>query len=134
VKDKKGFVNGCFDILHVGHIRMLNCIKEKCDTVTVAIDSDARVKQLKGSDRPINSEQDRKELLLSLSSVDNVVVFNTSEELTALIKDINPDIMMVGSDYRNKSVIGSEHAKKLLFYERIEGYSTTKTIENLGVG
>jgi len=131
---KIGFINGCFDILHVGHIRMFKFAKEQCDILIVGIDSDERVSKLKGESRPINSQKDRKEVLLSLNCIDNVEIFNTSDELRVLIKVIEPDIMVVGSDYRNKEVIGSENAKRLLFFERIEGYSTTKTAKNIGLG
>ena len=85
----------------------------------VAIDSDQRVKFLKGKNRPINSQNDRKLMLESLRFIDRVIVFNTETELKNLIKSINPDIMVVGSDYKNKKVIGSEYSKKLLFFERI---------------
>lgn len=129
---KKGFVNGCFDVLHVAHIRMLKFAKSKCNHLTVAIDSDDRVKKLKGNSRPINNQEDRIEFLLSLKYVDEVVVFDSAEGLINLIKLINPDIMVVGSDYRNRQVIGSENAKQLIFFERIEGYSTSKIVEGAG--
>ena len=130
---KVGFINGCFDVLHVGHARMLRFAKDKCDFLIVGIDSDSRVKELKGESRPINNQKDRAEMLLEMECVDDVKVFSSSKELTDLIKAINPDIMVVGSDYKNKTVIGSENAKKLLFFERIEGYSTTETVKNLGI-
>ena len=130
--DKTCFVNGCFDVLHIGHIRMLNFAKDRCDRLIVGIDSDSRVKKLKGSSRPINNQHDRQEFLLSLSSVDEVYFFDNELELIDLIKSISPDIMIVGSDYRDKEVIGSEHAKQLIFFERIKGYSTSKIVESSG--
>ena len=129
---KIGFVNGCFDVLHIGHIRMLDFAKSLCDHLIVGIDSDSRVKQLKGSSRPINDEYDRKEFLLSLQAVDGVIIFNSEDELINLIKRLQPDIMVVGSDYRDKRVIGSEHAKQLIFFNRIKGYSTSKIVEGSG--
>lgn len=127
-----GFVNGCFDVLHVGHVRMLKFAKSKCDFLVVGIDSDSRVKELKGNGRPVNNESDRKEMLESLGCVDDVYIFNSAQGLTSLIKLAKPDIMVVGSDYRNKKVVGSEYAKELIFFERIEGYSTSKIVEGSG--
>tara|TARA_Y100000034_G_scaffold121799_1_gene166479 strand:- start:338 stop:757 length:420 start_codon:yes stop_codon:yes gene_type:complete len=124
-----GFTNGCFDILHVGHIQMLEYIKKNCDHLVVGIDSDRRVKENKGSDRPINTEDDRAYMLQSLRYVDAVFIFDSDDELTQLVKEIAPDLMVVGSDYKNKRVIGGEHAKNVLFFERIDGFSTTKIIQ-----
>lgn len=128
---KKVFVNGCFDLIHKFHIELLNYAKSQGDILYVAIDSDARVKQLKGPTRPIHNQEDRKFLLENLKAVDRVLLFNTDEELTDLVKIIKPDIMIVGSDYKNKRVIGSEHAKELKFFDRIDGYSTTKIIQSI---
>ena len=125
-----GFINGCFDVLHIGHIRMLRHAKSKCERLYVAIDSDSRVKKAKGSDRPINNQEDRAEFLISLTCVDDVLIFNSDKELTSLVKSINPDVMMVGSEYKNKKVIGSEYAKQLIFFERIAGYSTSKIVKS----
>ena len=126
---KTGFINGCFDILHIGHIRMLQFAKNRCDKLIVAIDEDSRVKKLKGLSRPFNNQNDRVEFLRAIRCVDDVRMFSTDKELIDLIKNISPDIMIVGSDYRNKNVIGSEYAKKLLFFERIGDYSTSKIFE-----
>ncbi len=109
---------------------MLQFAKQKCDYLSVAIDTDVRVKLLKGHQRPINTQCDRMEFLMSLSAVDEVQMFSTDEELIDLIKLNNPDIMIVGSDYRGKKVIGSEHAHQLIFFNRIEGYSTSKIVEH----
>ena len=129
---KIGFVNGCFDVLHIGHIRMLDFAKSNCDKLIIGIDSDTRIKALKGSSRPINDENDRREFLLSLQAVHQVEIFKSEDELISLIKLLQPDIMVVGSDYRDKRVIGSEHAKQLIFFDRIEGYSTSKIVEGSG--
>ena len=102
-----GFTNGCFDILHVGHIKLFEYLKNKSDKVIIGIDSDRRVKELKGPTRPINNEQDRKLMLESLSFVDEVIIFDSARELENL----------------------GEHAKKIEFFEKIDGYSTTKTIQ-----
>lgn len=125
------FVNGTFDVLHPGHIRLLSYAKSLGTRLFVAIDSDLRVKQLKGSHRPINDQAIRKEMLLALKSVDEVEVFDSDEELKMWINQIRPYIMVVGSDYRNKNVIGSELAKNLVFYERIPEYSSTSIIRQI---
>ena len=125
-----GFTNGCFDILHVGHIKLFQHLKNKTERVIIGIDSDRRVSELKGPSRPINNEDDRKLMLESLSFVDEVFVFDSSRELELLVKKVNPDLMIVGSDYKNKHVVGSEYAKKLEFFEKINGYSTTRILQN----
>lgn len=128
---KSIFVNGTFDILHPGHIRLLNYAKSLGDRLFVAIDSDDRVTKLKGILRPINNSAERKEMLLALKAVDEVEIFSSDEELKMWIKQIKPYIMVVGSDYKDKEVIGSEFARHLIFYERIPEYSTTKKIQSI---
>jgi D-beta-D-heptose 7-phosphate kinase/D-beta-D-heptose 1-phosphate adenosyltransferase len=128
------FTNGCFDILHPGHMKMLKYAKSLGDKLIVAIDSDERIKQKKGNLRPINSSEVRKEMLLAIRYVDVVYVFDNDTELKSLVKKFKPDIMIVGSDWMGKSVIGSEHAKEVKFFERIPEYSTSKTIESIVVG
>jgi len=128
---KTVFVNGTFDVLHIGHLELLNYAKSLGDKLFVAIDSDERVKQLKGPSRPIHVAYQRKVMLLNLKAVDEVEVFNNDEELERWIKQIKPSIMVVGSDWRNKTVIGSQYAKRLEFFERIDDYSSTKTISNI---
>ena len=123
------FTNGCFDILHRGHLEMFRFCKTKADFLLVGIDSDTRVKKLKGQSRPINCENDRKLMLESIRWIDKVVIFNDEQQLSELIKNSQPDIMVVGSDYKNKNVIGSNFAKQLIFFERLNEYSTTKTIQ-----
>jgi len=125
---KSVFVNGTFDILHLGHLALLNYAKSLGDKLFVAIDSDDRVKHLKGPTRPIYDSFQRKTMLLNLKAVDEVEVFSSDEELEMWIKQIKPTIMVVGSDWRNKTVIGSQYAKRLEFFERIDDYSSTKII------
>jgi D-beta-D-heptose 7-phosphate kinase/D-beta-D-heptose 1-phosphate adenosyltransferase len=123
------WVNGTFDILHIGHIRLLR-FASSLGKLRVGIDSDKRVKELKGQDRPFNNEEDRKEMLLSLKSVGDVVIFDSREEMLKLIKDYQPDVMVVGGDYIGKEVIGSELCKELVFFDRIDKYSTTNILNN----
>lgn len=127
--EKKIFVNGTFDVIHIGHVRLLNYARSLGDKLHVGIDSDRRVTSLKGKNRPINSQADRKELLLAFNAVSNVIVFDSDSELESLIKNIHPDIMIVGSDWKDKKIIGSEYAKSLIFYDRIEPYSSTKILQ-----
>ncbi len=128
---KKVFVNGTFDILHKGHLELLNYAKSIGDILYVAIDTDVRVTEKKGDNRPINNQIDRAEFLINLKSVDYVVLFGTDNELEYLVKNIEPDIMVVGSDWKDKTVIGSEYAKELVFFDRIDGYSTTNIINRI---
>jgi D-beta-D-heptose 7-phosphate kinase/D-beta-D-heptose 1-phosphate adenosyltransferase len=126
---KKVFVNGTFDILHVGHIALLDYAKSLGDQLVVAIDSDDRVRLLKGSNRPINSQIERGTLLSALKSVDEVFIFDTDDELRSLIQAC--DIMVKGSDYRDKLIVGQEICKQIVFFERLNGYSTTNKIQDI---
>lgn len=128
---KKIFVNGTFDVLHPGHISLLTFASNTGDYLLVAIDSDDRVRSLKGLNRPINNEEVRAKMLFHIKGVDEVKIFDTDEDLMKAIKDYEPDVMIVGSDYRNKRVIGSEYAKELVFFERDKRYSSTKIIEDI---
>ena len=128
---KKVFVNGTFDLLHPGHLQLLNFAKSYGDYLIVAIDTDDRVKEKKGPTRPIYNQDDRAFFLRTLKPVDQVEMFSSDEELEALIKGFQPDIMVVGSDWKGKSVIGSYYASKLIFFDRIEQYASTKTIQSI---
>ena len=121
------WVNGTFDILHIGHIELLK-YANSLGELKVGIDSDSRVKQLKGFDRPYNTCEDRIKMLLSIKWVNDVCVFNSQDELIELIKSWKPDYLVVGDDYVNKKVIGSEYAKELIFYKKLANYSTTKIL------
>jgi D-beta-D-heptose 7-phosphate kinase/D-beta-D-heptose 1-phosphate adenosyltransferase len=125
----KVFVNGSFDILHTGHLDLLNYAKSLGDFLHVAIDSDRRISEKKGADRPFNNEINRVALLENLKAVDKVAVFDSDNELINIIELYEPDIMIVGSDWKGKPIIGSQHAKQLVYYERVLDESTTKTIE-----
>jgi D-beta-D-heptose 7-phosphate kinase/D-beta-D-heptose 1-phosphate adenosyltransferase len=126
----KIFVNGTFDVLHPGHLDLLNYAKSLGDFLLVAIDSDSRVVSKKGLDRPVNPQYNRMKLLQNLKAVDEVVIFDSDIELTQTVKILRPDIMIVGSDYKDKTVIGSEYAKQLRFYNRTTPFSSTQILED----
>lgn len=128
------FTNGCFDLLHVGHIRYLAQAKKLGDFLIIGLNSDSSVKELKGEDRPINSFEDRANLLSAIESVDLVIMF---EEQTPenLIKDIVPDILVKGGDYNIEDIVGYQtvmqnggQVKTLSFYD---GYSSTNYINKI---
>ena len=128
---KKVFVNGTFDVLHIGHLQLFNFAKSYGDYLIVAIDDDERVKEKKGTSRPIHNQDERRFFLNMLKPVNQVEIFSSDEELEELIKGFNPDIMIVGSDWKNKPVIGSQFAKRLIFFDRINEYSSTKIIQGI---
>jgi D-beta-D-heptose 7-phosphate kinase/D-beta-D-heptose 1-phosphate adenosyltransferase len=125
---KRVFVNGTFDVLHLGHLAMLNYAKTLGDHLVVAIDSDERVKRLKGFSRPINNVNERKVMLENLKAVDQVEIFDTDEDLINIIKTC--DIMVKGGDYKTLPIIGKEYVTVVLF-ERIDEYSSTKKIQHI---
>jgi D-beta-D-heptose 7-phosphate kinase/D-beta-D-heptose 1-phosphate adenosyltransferase len=124
-------VNGTFDILHRGHLELLEYAMSCGSYLLVAIDTDRRVKELKGENRPINNQYDRKHHLEMLKPVNQVVLFDSKEELIEIIKDYKPDIMVKGSDYKGRSVIGETYVPEVIYYERLGAYSTTKTIQDI---
>jgi rfaE bifunctional protein nucleotidyltransferase chain/domain len=122
------FVNGIFDILHPGHIKLLQVAKELADLVIVAIDSDPRATANKR--QPINNQNTRLLMLESIRYVDKVFIFSKDEHLIWLCKLYKPDYMVKGSDYKDKPIIGSEFCKEIVFVERTND-STTKTIQSI---
>jgi len=125
------FVNGTFDILHRGHLELLNYAKSLGDFLLVGIDSDGRVREKKGPKRPIYNQEERKFFLENLKAVNAVDIFSSDYELEQMIESFKPDIMIVGSDWKDKPVIGSSYAGKLIFFDRIGDYATTKTIQSI---
>ena len=124
------FINGCFDVLHLGHIRMFQFAKQEGTHLIVALDTDERVSKSKGPDRPFNKLEDRMEMLRSIKYVDEVLCFDSDISLESLVKNIKPDTMIVGSDWKGKKIIGSEYAKQIKYFRRINEYSTTKILQN----
>ena len=130
VMSKKVFVNGTFDLLHRGHLELLNYAKS-LGYVYVGIDTDECIKGKKGPTRPIHNQEERKFNLENLKSVDEVIFFSSEPEFEGLIKSLQPDIIIVGSDWKEKSTIKSYYDGELIFFDRIEEYSTTKTIQKI---
>ena len=128
------FTNGCFDILHRGHVSYLNEAKSLGDVLVIGLNSDASVKRLKGESRPVNSEQDRKFVLENLKAVDYVFIFEQDTPLE-LIQQVKPDVLVKGGDWKPEQIVGSDfvlqnggQVKSLNF---IDGFSTTSTIEKI---
>jgi len=128
---KIGFVNGCFDVLHVGHLKLFETCKKYCDYLIVGIDSDHMVKKTKGTDRPINKQQDRKYFLENIKNIDKVFIFNSHKVLEEKLNKMKPDVMIIGDEYKNRTVIGSRYAKELKFFEKLDGHSTTKIVQGI---
>ncbi len=130
-----GFTNGCFDIMHAGHITLLNDAKARCDKLIVAINADASVKRLKGESRPVNNEYDRAMLLAAIGSVDAVVIF-TEDTPLHMLEALKPDVLMKGADYTKETVVGAPFVES--YGGRVEllplkqGYSTTGIIARAG--
>ena len=127
------FTNGCFDILHVGHVKYLQEAKSYGDILIVGLNSDSSVRTLKGPERPINTEDDRAYLLAALEAVDYVVKFG-DETPYELIRMVRPDILAKGGDYEGKKVVGSEFSGELRLVRFVEGKSTTSTITKIQKG
>lgn len=137
------WVNGCFDILHTGHIDLLwfaklyntdsDCIvpPEKQNWLIVGLDSDERVRKLKGEKRPINDLDTRVTIMENLKMVDQVVVFDSDDELRKAIKFLEVDYVIVGDHYRNKEVIGGENAKRGVAFYKTDKRSTTNIIDKI---
>jgi D-glycero-beta-D-manno-heptose 1-phosphate adenylyltransferase len=128
------FTNGCFDILHIGHVEYLSKASEFGDILIVGLNSDSSVANIKGPSRPINNQNDRAMILASLLFVDAVILFSEDTPLK-LIEKINPDFLIKGNDYTGKEIVGYDFVKsnggKIITIDLVQGYSTTNIIEKL---
>jgi len=124
------FTNGCFDILHVGHVKYLEEAKSYGDVLILGLNADSSVTKLKGPSRPINTQDDRAYILASLESVDYVVIFE-EETPYELIKLVKPHVLVKGGDYQGKEVVGQDIADELRLVQFVDGKSTTKTIQRI---
>ena len=125
------WTNGCFDIMHPGHIELFKAAKALGDRLIVGIDTDEKVATDKCEDRPINNLCYRVAMLEAIKYIDEVHVFGSRKELEQLIEFYNPDVLIVGGDWRYGDVVGREHAKEVRFFNRVGGYSTTKLINKI---
>lgn len=124
------FTNGCFDILHAGHVSVLEFSRAKGDLLVVGLNSDASVKRLKGPSRPINKQADRALVLGALESVDAVCIFREDTPYN-LIKLVRPDVLVKGGDYKPSEIVGREFAKKVVRFALLKGRSTTNIIKKV---
>lgn len=125
-------INGTFDIIHRGHLMMLQHAKSLGDHLLVAIDTDRRVKELKGNSRPINNQDDRRYMLESLKCVNTVYFFDSREELIEIMKEYQPDVYVKGSDWkRDKGSTAEQYCKQVIYYDRVGDYSTTNIIQHI---
>jgi D-glycero-beta-D-manno-heptose 1-phosphate adenylyltransferase len=126
------FTNGCFDLLHIGHVRYLEEAKRLGDVLIVGVNSDLSVQRLKGPSRPIQSETDRAEILAALKAVDHTIIFNEDTPLE-LIKEVKPDTLVKGGDWKVGQIVGSDvvlaRGGQVLSLQLVEGRSTTRIIE-----
>lgn len=132
--DEVVFTNGCFDILHLGHIDYLEHARALGNKLVVGLNSDDSVRRLKGEGRPINPEHARARILAALSFVDLVVVFSEDTPLE-LIRELLPDILVKGKDYEISNIVGAdvviEHGGKVLTIDLVDGYSTTNIVQKI---
>jgi D-beta-D-heptose 7-phosphate kinase/D-beta-D-heptose 1-phosphate adenosyltransferase len=122
-------MTGTFDVVHAGHIAVLQYAKSLGDKLIVAVDSDERVKSLKGNDRPFNNLSDRMLVVSAFKYVDEVYFFSNNEDLEEILKLVSPDIAIAGSDWQGKKYVGDEYIKEIKYFDRIEPYSTTRILK-----
>lgn len=124
------FTNGCFDILHAGHVSVLEFARAKGDVLVVGLNSDDSVRRLKGPTRPVNKQQDRALVLAALESVSLVCIFNQDTPYH-LIKAVRPDVLVKGGDYKPSEIVGREFAGKVVRFALLKGRSTTGIIKKV---
>jgi D-beta-D-heptose 7-phosphate kinase/D-beta-D-heptose 1-phosphate adenosyltransferase len=128
---KTVWLNGTFDVLHMGHINLFSHARKLAGPggkVVVGTDSDERIRELKGPSRPINNIFDRIGFLRAIKYIDGVVTFSSDDELQAHIKRFSPDILLIGDDYRGKPIVGSQYAKEIVYFPRYGGLSSSGII------
>lgn len=124
------WTNGCYDILHIGHIRLFQYAKSLGDTLFVGIDSDERIRNNKGNNRPYNNQNDRMDFLLSIKYIDDVFIFGDEKEMCDILLQNNVNIMVIGEEYKGRKITGENIIKDIRFFPRIEGFSTTGIIND----
>lgn len=125
----KVWVNGTFDVMHIGHIKLLE-FASRYGEVRVGLDTDERIKEKKGPNRPVNNLQDRMDFMKSIRYVNSVVSFGSNKELEEKIKEWDSDIMVIGNDYKYHEIIGAHLVERVVFFNKIENKSTTKILNH----
>lgn len=126
-----GFANGCFDLLHEGHLHLLKFAAARCSKLIVAINDDDSIRRLKGPGRPIETLEQRMQALVATRLIDTIVPFCLEIELALLIAGIEPDVMFKGMDYDGKPIVGEHNAKAVVLVDLLPGHSTTALIERM---
>jgi len=132
-KQKIGFTCSCFDLLHAGHILMLEDAKEQCDYLIVGLQTDPTIDRPKEKNKPIQSLEERRIQLEAVKYIDEIIIYDSEDDLYELLKKINPDIRILGSDYKNKKFTGDNLDIKIYYHERNHNYSSSrlkKILEN----
>ena len=131
-KNKKiGFTCSCFDLLHAGHILMLKDAKEQCDYLIVGLQRDPTIDRLKTKNKPIQSTEERKIQLEAVKYIDEIIIYSSEKELYKLLKKLNPDIRILGSDYKGKDFTGKDLKTKIYYHNRSHNYSSSNLRKNL---
>ena len=126
-----GFTCSCFDLLHAGHILMLEDSKKQCDYLIVGLQSDPTIDRSDTKNKPVQSLKERQIQLEAIKYIDEIVIYNTENELYGMLKEINPDIRILGSDYKNKSFTGDDLSIKIYYHNRNHKFSTTNLRERI---
>ena len=122
-----GFVNGAFDLLHPGHVHLLAYARARCDRLVVAVNSDQSIRDRKGINRPVQSTIDRRQALYAACRIDTDIIFDAPDP-SEILAAVQPDLYVMGSDYRDKPTPGAEHCREIVFVDRLPGLSTTEII------
>ena len=124
------FTNGCFDLVHSAHIRLLQFSKKQGDILVVGLNNDESIRRLKGSTRPINNIEERTEFLANLDFIDYIIVFGDDTPAN-ILELLRPDIIVKGGDYKKENIIGKEYAKEVVLYDFVNGISSSNTISKI---
>jgi len=129
MNNKKVWVNGCFDVMHMGHIRLLQYARGLGSHLRVGIDGDDRVRELKGRGRPFNNQESRASFLMALSCVDEVVIFNSDIGLIDEVIEYDPMVIVIGDEYKDIGHPASSHVSSVSYFNKIPGFSTSSILE-----
>jgi len=124
-------INGAYDLLHIGHLSLINFAKDQGDYLIVALDTDERIRESKGDDRPINDIHTRYQIMNNLKAVDEVVVFGSDQELKDVLVSSGADIRVIGSDWKGKRIVGEDLVPQLIYFDRLDDRSTTEIVNRI---